>query len=62
MATTFASDDERHQILETLNDYRQMGELVVVKAKAKTAPTPPGQSKAAKAADGGQAGDSGAGN
>jgi hypothetical protein len=61
MATTFASDNERHQILETLNDYRQMGELVVTKAKAKTAPTLPGQGKGAKGADGGQAGDNGTG-
>jgi hypothetical protein len=57
MATTFASDDERHEIYETLNDYRHMGELVVVKAKAKTASAPSGQGKGARAAGEGEAND-----
>ena len=48
LATTYASDDERRQILATLNDYRQMGEMVVAKAKAKTAALRQGKAKALK--------------
>jgi hypothetical protein len=59
MATTFASDDERRQIFRTLSEYRQMGEQITRKAKAKTAPSPPGQGKGEKPADGGQADDAG---
>ena len=55
MATTYASDDERRQIYKTLNDYRQMGEMVLPKAKPYTAPSAPGQGKGAKAGGGGGA-------
>jgi hypothetical protein len=57
LATTYASDDERRQILKTLNDYRQMGELAVSKAKPYTATPLPGQGKGAKTAGAAAAGD-----
>ena len=48
LAATFASDDDRHEIYETLGEYRKMGDMIAEKAKAKTPSAPSGQSKGSK--------------
>jgi hypothetical protein len=57
MAATYASDDERRQVLKALDDYRNEGALVERKVKAKTTSSPPGKGDGAKETDGGQGDD-----
>ena len=45
LAVIFASEDERPAVLQTLEHYRKMGQLVTEKKQAKTPPSPPGQGK-----------------
>ena len=45
LAVIFISEDERPAALQTLEQYRKMGQLVTERKKAKTPPSPPGQAK-----------------
>jgi hypothetical protein len=45
LAVIFVSEDERPAMLQTLEHYRIMGQLVTERKRPKTPPSPPGQAK-----------------